>query len=151
VSWVAPTNNGAVVTGYKLYIAEGPREYNLIYDGTNRADVLTYTATKGIKKSLWYKFKVTAINIIGESQLSPDLTVFVAVVPSTPVDFEFVSSDAGSIELKWKEPMYDGGATLTGYYIYFKKTLSRLNAPFIKGSFIPASELTYILTGLEID
>lgn len=148
---MAPISNGAVITGYKLYMAEGPREYNLIYDGTNRADVLTFTATKGIKKSLWYKFKVTAINIIGESQLSPDMTSFVAVVPSPPVNFEFVNSDAGSIEFKWKEPMYDGGATLKGYYIYYKKTLSGLNSPFIKGDFIPASELTYILNGLDAD
>lgn len=151
VSWVAPSNNGAVITGYKLYMAEGPREYNLIYDGTNRADLLSFTATKGIKKSLWYKFKVTAINIIGESQLSPDMTSFVAVVPSTPDEFAFVSSDAGSIEFKWQAPKYDGGATLTGYYIYYKKTLSGLNTAFTKGDFIPASLLTYILTGLDAD
>jgi hypothetical protein len=104
VSWVAPSNNGAPVYGYKLYIADGPREYSLIYDGVNRADILTFTATKNIFKTQWYRFRVSAVNIIGESVLSPELTVFVAVVPSSPINFTFVSSDAGSIEAKWLEP-----------------------------------------------
>jgi hypothetical protein len=97
VSWVAPSNNGAPVYGYKLYMADGPREYSLIYDGVNRADILTFTATKNILKTQWYRFRVSAVNIIGESVLSAELTVFVAVVPSTPVNFTFVSSDTGSI------------------------------------------------------
>jgi hypothetical protein len=77
------------------------------------------------------------------------MTSFVAVVPSTPIDFTFVSSDEGSIDVKWKEPRYDGGATLKGYYVYYKKTLSGLTAPFIKGTIIPASDLTYTISGLE--
>jgi len=101
VSWIAPSNNGAPIYGYKLYMAEGPREYTLIYDGVNRADILTFTATKNILKTQWYRFRVSAVNIIGESQLSPELKVFVAVVPSSPINFTFVSSDTGSIEVKW--------------------------------------------------
>ena len=98
VSWVAPSNNGAAVTGYKLYMAAGPREYNLVYDGTNRADVLTFTVTKGIFKDSWYRFRVSAINIIGESPQSPEMTSYIAVVPSSPVNFTFVTSDEGSIQ-----------------------------------------------------
>jgi hypothetical protein len=77
------------------------------------------------------------------------LKVFVAVVPSSPLNFTFVSSDSGSIEAKWIEPLYDGGATLTGYNMYLKKVLDGLNTPFTQGSFIPSSELTTIVTGLD--
>jgi hypothetical protein len=36
--------------------------------------------------------------------------------------------------------MYDGGATLTGYNMYYKKVLDGLNVPFTKGDdLIPAS------------
>lgn len=73
VSWVAPVNNGAPITGYKLYFAEEAREYKLVYDGTGRSDILTYTVTSNVYKTKYYKFKVSAINIIGESALSPKL------------------------------------------------------------------------------
>lgn len=43
-----------------------------------------------------------------------------AVVPSEPLDFTVISSTAGgSISLEWNAPLYDGGSSLTGYYIYY--------------------------------
>lgn len=122
VSWTAPASNGAPLTGYKLYFAEEAREYDLVYDGTGRSDILTYTVTSGILKGHFYKFRVSSINAIGESSLSPKLTSFIAVVPSIPSTFEFVSSASGMIEVRWEAPLYDGGATLLGYYIYSRKT-----------------------------
>jgi len=44
--------------------------------------------------------------------------------------------------------LYDGGATLSGYNMYYKKVLDGLNVPFTKGNIIPASQLTTIVTGL---
>lgn len=101
VSWTAPAANGAPITGYKLYMAEGASEYSLIYDGSHRSDILTYTQSSSIKKSYFYKFKVLAINIIGESSLSSSLTSLAAVAPSTPLNFTMVSSASGTITLSW--------------------------------------------------
>lgn len=42
------------------------------------------------------------------------------MVPSTPLQFKHVTSDAGSITLTWLPPRYDGGATVQGYHIYYK-------------------------------
>lgn len=104
-----------------VYYAEIYREYELLYNGTGRADVLTFTATKNILKTKTYKFRVTALNIIGEGPRSPKLEVFVAVVPSPPQNFAFAGlSGAGTIDVKWEAPKYDGGSTLLGYYIYYK-------------------------------
>lgn len=75
---------------------------------------------KGVKKTLSYHFKLVAINNVGQSDFSPALTSFIAVVPSAPLDFKYTESAASSISLEWKPPLHDGGATLTGFYVYFK-------------------------------
>ena len=45
VSWVTPASNGAPITDYQLFMAVNSELYNLIYDGSGRADILTYTQT----------------------------------------------------------------------------------------------------------
>ena len=81
---------------------------------------MTYTVTQNVLKSHHYKCEVTAINAIGESLRSPKLQSFIAIVPSVPLNFEFVLSNSGTIEVSWDAPEHDGGATLLGYYIYDK-------------------------------
>jgi hypothetical protein len=56
----------------------------MVFDGQSRSDILTYTATQDIKKSLSYHFKLTAINFVGTSKYSAVLTCFAAVVPLPP-------------------------------------------------------------------
>lgn len=151
VTWIAPVNNGAPITGYKLYMSEGAREFHLIYDGTGRSDIISYTVTTNVMKTLNYNFKVSAINIIGESQESLPLTSLIAVVPSSPLNLTFMSSNSGTIEVSWEAPRHDGGATLIGYYIYTKQTLAGINAAFTKGTIISAQSLAIIVTGLTVD
>jgi hypothetical protein len=69
-------------------MAEMSLAFNLIYNGINRADIRTFTVLNGVNKSLSYNFKVLAINDVGESQESPVLTCFIAVVPSAPLGFK---------------------------------------------------------------
>jgi titin len=33
-----------------------------------------------------------------------------------------VNSGLGSVTLQWREPSYDGGSELLGYYVYYKRT-----------------------------
>lgn len=73
-----------------------------------------------IKRSTGYRFKVLAINRIGQSDFSPVLKSFAAIVPSVPLNFIHTKSETGSITLEWLPPQHDGGAILTGYFIYFK-------------------------------
>jgi len=110
VSWNEPSSNGAPITGYKLYMAEMSQAFNLIYDGSNRYDIKSSTLVNKVKKSLSYHFKVLAINAVGESDFSPILTSFIAIVPNAPQDFKFTQSQASSISLEWKPPLFDGGA-----------------------------------------
>jgi len=70
VSWSEPASNGAPITGYQLFMAEEALAYVAVYNGTNRADVLTYTVTSTITKRRSYHFQVLAINAVGSSPLS---------------------------------------------------------------------------------
>jgi hypothetical protein len=73
-------------------MAEMALAFNLIYDGSNRADIRTFTVLNGVKKTLSYHFKVLAINDVGESQESPVLTSFISVVPTAPIGFKYTDS-----------------------------------------------------------
>jgi hypothetical protein len=101
VSWVPPANNGAPITGYQLWMSQESEPSVMIFDGSYRADILTYTVTTGITKSFNYNFYVVAINAVGVSPNSQVLTSFAAVVPSAPLNFNVTSSNLGSVTLAW--------------------------------------------------
>lgn len=145
VSWAAPAGNGAPITGFKLYMAEMSQSFQLVFDGTNRSDILTHTIVNDVKKTLSYHFKVAAINNVGQSDFSPVLTSFIAVVPTAPVDFKYTTSAASSISIEWKPPLFDGGSSLTGFYVYFR--ISGV-ATWSKSAVIDADLFSFDLTGL---
>lgn len=146
VSWLAPVDNGAPVTGYKLWMKEEEFSYKIVYDGTHRSDILTYTVTQGITKTLQYHFKVTAINFVGTSSFSSVLTSLAAVVPSVPLDFEITGSSLGGVSLAWTAPLNDGGDPLQGFYIYYR--LTGTSDSWSETSLLSEEITSYTVTGL---
>jgi hypothetical protein len=65
-------------------MAEEELSFGMVFDGTQRSDILTYTVTSGIQAKLNYHFKVTALNYVGTSGFSQTLTSLAAVVPTVP-------------------------------------------------------------------
>lgn len=127
-------------------MAQESEPFELIFDGQQRSDILTYTITKGIKKSFNYNFKVAAINQVGTSLFSPTLTSFAAVVPSTPQNFIITNSGLGSVDLAWTQPQYDGGSPLSGYYVYYQKT--GIDTTWTKSSLLSFALFEYQVTSL---
>lgn len=70
-SWTVPSSlNGDVIRGYKLYIDDGEGgDYIMIYDGTNFANVYSYTIAGSdiLQCGVIYNLKITALNSAGES------------------------------------------------------------------------------------
>ena len=120
----------------------------MVYDGTQRSDILTHTVVNGITKTKHYHFKVRAINAVGFSDFSVALTSFAAVVPSVPLEFKYLSSDSELVNLSWRPPMHDGGSILTGYYVYYKITGT---PSWDKTDLIPPETFEYQLSGLVAD
>jgi hypothetical protein len=85
LEWTLTSNGGSVITGYKLYQTNVTRggEY-LVYDG---AQIPTVTAVRlrELVGGRSYKYRVLALNRVGESDLSPFSQVIVAAsVPARP-------------------------------------------------------------------
>lgn len=148
IAWAEPAGNGAPITGYKLFMAEMSQAFVMVFDGTNRADIRSYTVVKGVQKTLTYHFKLVAINNVGMSDYSPVLSSFIAVVPSMPQDFKYTESASSSISLEWLPPRDDGGASLTGFFIYYKVAGAVI---WDKSNLIASDLFHYQLIGLTAD
>lgn len=73
-----------------------------------------------------YRFKYTATNIAGESELSDELSVLLAEVPSISLNLHRIDSatlPAGQIRVTWDMPADDGGSPITGYRLYLNDVL----------------------------
>ena len=72
LSWVAPTTNGATITGYNIkYSASGAAFVN--YAANTGTSAVT-AAVSGLASGVTYAFKVAAYNSVGEGALSPAST-----------------------------------------------------------------------------
>lgn len=68
-----------------------------------------------------YKFKVSALNNVGESlQSEPALLVYSARTPDPPTNLATVSSSSTHITFNWVIP-YNGGSPITFYQIFWDK------------------------------
>jgi hypothetical protein len=65
-------------------MAENEKSFEIVWDGRNRADLLTFIVTEGVKISNIYHFKLHAFNYVGSSVASVVLSSICAVVPSAP-------------------------------------------------------------------
>jgi hypothetical protein len=154
VAWAAPAGGLAPLLGYKLYLAEEQSPLRPIYDGSQsrRPDVTSFTLLEGVTKSLYYKFRVQAYNEVGASELSDELVVHAAIVPSAPVGLEVTGSGEGTISLAWSAPREPGGSVLTGYSLYHLAVQApaetTANEAWLGPTAVPAAASEYTLGGL---
>ena len=117
LSWNAPASNGgAGITGYRVYRSTASGGEILL---TTLGAVTSWTDT-GLTNGTTYYYKVTALNSVGESALSNELSgtpAAAATVPGAPV---LNSATAGSttVSLSWSAPGSNGGSAITGYKVY---------------------------------
>lgn len=147
VSWVKQASNGADILGYKLYskVASTSEPFTLVYDGSKRADLLTYTFNN-IEAGKNLEVKVSAINIVGESSLSNSLLLIPAAPPSSPRNPIITGLSLGQISIEWEAALRENGASINGYYVEYK-TLS--DATYSRSSLIDG--LSTSLTTLIAD
>ena len=65
-----------------------------------------------------YKYEVSSENAIGESALSPALSVLFANVPSQPASLTLTSTSLPSITASWTIPATLNGDIIRGYKLY---------------------------------
>ena len=110
VSWTAPNNRGAAITGYEYVKKEGTNEFETTWTAiSNSASLTSYTVT-GLTNGTAYKFKLRAVNAIGDGAASSESD---SVTPTNAITLV-------------AESVTTTGATLTiGNYVggwHYKKT-----------------------------
>jgi len=139
LSWEVPVDDGgSPIMGYRIY--RGTRSGNETYLITV-GNVLTYNDT-GLTNGQRYYYRVSAVNGVGEGELSVEVNATPRTVPSAPRNLVARAGD-GYVNLSWEVPVDDGGSPITGYWIY--RGTSPGNETFLT---TVGNVLTYNDTGL---
>lgn len=115
LAWSAPQDNGgASITGYRIEVSRtGTSGWLLVTRTTSRS----YTHT-GLNPGSRRYYRVAAINSEGTGPFSRVASaVTEATVPSAPSNLVATAHGQSQINLSWRTPISDGGATISGYRI----------------------------------
>jgi fibronectin type 3 domain-containing protein len=117
LAWNAPSSNGgSAITGYKVYRGTSSGSETLL---TTLGNVTSWT-DNGAANGTTYYYKVTAVNSVGESAASNELSATPsqpATVPGAPT-LNSAAAGNGSVGLAWSAPSSNGGSAITGYKVY---------------------------------
>ena len=114
LTWSAPAiDGGSPVTNYRVYRGASPGAATLL---TTVGNALSFVDT-GLTNGLTYYYRVSAVNSIGEGQLSNEAHATPSTVPTAPRNLTYILN-AGDIDLSWDAPADSGGSAITHYKIY---------------------------------
>jgi hypothetical protein len=142
ISWQAPANGGAAITGYRVtaYPPSG------VPSGRTFSSTATQEAFAPLVNRRRYSFSVAAINVIGISPDSPKSpTVIPAGVPGTPTNV-LASSGNTTASVSWTRPAPNGRA-ITGYSVTWASgSKSCLGTPCTVTGLTNGVSYTFIVT-----
>ncbi|MFX1254011.1 MAG: SBBP repeat-containing protein [Promethearchaeota archaeon] len=115
--WSEPTDHGnALIIAYRVYRSTTSGVYgSFLAEVTNEA-FIDSTAVIGVE----YFYVVTAVNSVGESTLSNEVTITIPTpitAPSAPLTLTVTPGD-NFVYLSWSVPSSDGGSAIISYHIY---------------------------------
>jgi hypothetical protein len=84
--WTPPVDKGGLeLLSYKIYMAEASEIYTKVLDAPSELNPsITVHTEQGLTASLTYKFKVSAVNFVGEGPISDEIFVIAADMPEKP-------------------------------------------------------------------
>lgn len=85
IAWNLPADNGgSAITGYRVYMnAVDQGDWFMVYNGQSQPTKLFYKQN-GLTSGVLYRFKVSALNSVGEGPESPEGTFLCADLASAP-------------------------------------------------------------------
>ena len=121
LTWTAPSDNGgSAITGYIVYrsVISGQETVLNPVTGTTYQD-------QNLVNGITYYYQVSAVNAVGEGQLSNEVGSTPAAVLGPPTSITATPSDS-SILLSWTAPANTGGSGVSSYRIYLGTSLTTL-------------------------
>lgn len=115
LDWEPPAFiGGSPLTGYKVYRSS--------FSGGESAPAIATVGSSayldsGLSSGTAYYYKISALNVVGESELSGESSASTYSSPGVPNNFSGVSG-SGQANLSWSAPSSDGGSAITGYRVY---------------------------------
>nr|XP_046249157.1 titin-like [Scatophagus argus] len=124
ICWKRPaTDGGSRISGY---IIEKREKQGVRWVRVNKKPVYDLRVKAScLREGCEYEFRVFAENAAGLSEPSLPCPLTLAedpkFLPSPPAKPAIVDSSRSSITLSWNKPLFDGGASVTGYKVEFRK------------------------------
>ena len=113
LTWDTPASDGgSAVTGYRVYRGTSSGGETLLATLGGAASFTDAGAANGTT----YFYNVSAVNRVGESARSVELSAIPATVPGPPSLASVVPGDAAAA-VTWAPPASSGGAPITGYVV----------------------------------
>jgi hypothetical protein len=118
LSWLAPSNNGgSAITGYNVYVGTSPGGESSTAKNASPVSGTNYKVS-GLTNGTLYYFTVKALNVMGASIASNELSLRPGTLPSAVGSFSAKSDKKLGVDLNWRAPLSNGGNKITSYVIY---------------------------------
>jgi len=116
LAWAAPPDGGSPITGYNVY--EGTTSGGEADTPANGKVLITTTSASvtGLVNGTTYYFIVEAVNGLGPSAASEEVSAIPANPPDAPTGLR-AAPGSTSVSLTWN-PASDGGSPITAYYVF---------------------------------
>ena len=144
LSWTAPeSNGGSAITEYQVeQSAAGVSSWDLV--AKTSSTVLQVT---NLEPQSGYRFRVLAINGLGQSPYSNELSVSTTIGSlSNPRNLEISQVSSSSLILSWLAPTSTGGQAITNYLVEYSGdsgvTWAEYTKPVSTETFLALSQLT---------
>jgi hypothetical protein len=108
------SNGGNSIISYQVWHDNGAGDSNYVLLASSLTE-REYTSV-GLYSGTTYSFKVKALNSVGYSDLSDQISILAAQIPDIPDSPTTTISDSWNIVIDWTAP-YNGGTPVTSYTI----------------------------------
>ena len=107
-----------------MYWNQGHNSETFVASNPFEVPSADYTRTLGLEVGIFYKFRVSAVNDIGESAISIESPALItADFPSEPLLVQKHSSDANMITISWTAPINENGSGILSYNVWMDGVL----------------------------
>jgi len=118
LSWEEALSKGTSVTSYRIYrISAGATHLFREVDGEQLSIRMV-----GLEIGRPYRFQITAVNVIGESEPSSPVDAVPMDVPGKIDEFRIEEEGDGLVRLMWSPPEHNGGSSIVSYSVYRGQT-----------------------------
>ncbi len=156
LSWDEPSDNGGVeIIEYRIFRGEDLVETILI---TTLSGNVTYYNDTSVSIGKLYVYYITALNRVGESIPSNELTVLALATPEAPEGFK-VEPGNGNVTLSWDKTGNDSDIFITEYKIfrsqnpagkYYLASVPGINTTYLDTSVTNWQNYYYYITAINI-